>query len=221
MPRKYKKKNAKKKNTTRVSGYNPRGTPSGMPRTRRAYLRYADNVSITSTSGTMGSHLFRSNSCYDPDYTSTGHQPMGWDQWFLLYNHYVVVGAKISVTCLSDNSADAPYAFGVYLTDSTTAPYTTWSGFREARQGSQRLITGGATTNKTCSTTFSAKKFYNVTDIKDNIDRLGALVNSDPTEGAYFVVYYQNITSYTDTTNFMVTIDYIVDFSEPKNLALS
>jgi len=199
------------------------GNPSGMPTTRRAVLRYSDQISITSTAGVLGSYVFRSNSCHDPDYSSIGHQPMGWDQWKLLYNHYVVVGAKITCTVLSDTLGQSPFVCGVYLSDNVSLPYTSWYGYKEARKGTQKLFNGGAgnTHSQSVVSKFSAKKFYNIKDIKDNMDRLGALVDDNPSENAYFTIYYQQVNTVTDTKNILVTVDYIVDFSEPKNLAIS
>jgi len=148
---------------------------------------------------------------------------MGWDTWKSLYNHYVVVGAKITATVLSDTVGNSPFVVGTYLTDQAVLPYTSWYGFKEARKGTQRLFNGGAGNTRSQSTMskFSAKKFYNVTDIKDNMDRLGALTDTNPGENAYFIIYYQQINSVTDTKNLCITVDYIVDFSEPKNLPIS
>jgi len=50
---------------------------------------------------------------------------------------------------------------------------------------------------------------------------LGALTDTNPGENAYFIIYYQQINSVTDTKNLCITVDYIVDFSEPKNLPIS
>lgn len=216
----------KKKNTKRSYRRKKKTTyqsvPSGMPRTRRAILRYTTPINILASSGLLQRYLFRANSCYDPDYSGTGHQPMGWDQWTNLFNHYVVVGSKITVRCLTDNANAAPYVFGIHLQDKTTPPYTDWWGYNEAKMGTQKAIKGGTgTTNPTLTCNYSAKKFYNITDIKDNFARIGALTNTDPTEVAYFAVYLQNLTAVSETAFFTVTIDYIVDFSEPKNLALS
>jgi len=51
---------------------------------------------ITTLNGAMTQ--FRANSCYDPDYTATGHQPMYFDNFALFYNRYRVLASKITVT---------------------------------------------------------------------------------------------------------------------------
>ena len=48
--------------------------------------------------GTCAVHIFRANSMYDPDYTGTGHQPLGFDEMSTIYNKHKVTRAKITVT---------------------------------------------------------------------------------------------------------------------------
>jgi len=72
-----------------------RSIPLFAPRTTK-FLRYSDSFGMATTSGTISStQVFRINDCYDPDYTSTGHQPMGFDQMMVFYNHFVVVRARL------------------------------------------------------------------------------------------------------------------------------
>lgn len=42
-------------------------------------------------------HTFRATDLYDPDYTGTGHQPLGFDQMMLMYRKFLVLKSKISV----------------------------------------------------------------------------------------------------------------------------
>lgn len=213
------KRNKKK---SKYPKYIAMGTPSGMPTIRRAVLRYCDQHTLTSSAGLLSSYVYRANSLFDPNFTGTGHQPMGFDQWSLLYNHYVVLGAKITVQMIVDNSTTIPAVYGIYLSDSTSTTYTDWQSYREARKGTMIPIQGNAgQTIKPCTGKFSAKKFYNVADVRDNFDRMGALTAANPNEGAYFICWYQNQTGGTDTQSFMVTIDYIVEFSEPRELSPS
>lgn len=230
MPRRYAKKRAPKRNATRHR--RPRGRPanrvnnmgfvSGMPKTRRAYLRYSDStIELESVLGGISTHKFRANSVYDPDFTSAGHQPMGYDNWALLYNHYVVVGCKISIKSVGGQTiAPTAGAMGIYISDDTALPYTTLDGFVEAKRGVYRTMTYQRNTVN-MSTTFSAKKFFNVSDLKDNYTRLGATVGANPAEVAMLNVYYFDLEGNTTQQRAQVTIDYIVDFSEPKDLTQS
>jgi len=67
---------------------------NGLPTRKKINLRYCDEILVTGA-GTVGVHTFRLNSMFDPDYTATGHQPMGRDQWAAFYGRYVVANAVI------------------------------------------------------------------------------------------------------------------------------
>lgn len=226
MPRRYtKKKRAprrRKRRTRHANNANMMGFVSGMPKIRRAHLRYAEDFNLNSSVGSMAVYRFRANSLYDPNQSATGHQPLGYDQWAALYNHYVVVGAKITVKSLSGQGTPAIAAIaGCYISDDTTFPYTNSSGMIEAKKGSWRTMT---TQRNTVSfiTKFSAKKFFNVVDVKDNLDRIGATVSANPTEEVYFNIWFQDLFGAASTDQrFQITIDYIADFSEPKDLTQS
>lgn len=190
-----------------------------MPAQRVAKLRYCDTFSLTSTSGALAYNTFRANGIYDPDLTSTGHQPMGHDQWVALFNHYVVLGSKITVkACTTTAEADVIYT-GVYLSDGGTVPYSSVSEIKENKKGSVTMYAPQSGKNVYSTSKYSAKNFFNVKDVKDNQDRLGALVNADPGEAACFQVWIQAIG--TGSLEYMVTIDYIVLFSEPRELGQS
>lgn len=225
MPRKRtygKRKRPARKRPHRRRTYRSRnGIPSGMPRTRRAYLRYCDQLSITSTTGLIGTDIYRANSVYDPYQPSGGHQPMGYDVWASMYNHYVVKGARIRITPAVDTSAASPCMFGVYLSDDVTPPYSTWTAYMEARKGTCKQYLGRQSFTKSAISKYSAKQFYNIKDVRDNVSRIGAGTASNPTEEALFIVWVQNMDSSTDSYLFNITIDYIVEFSEPRDLPQS
>jgi len=67
----------------------------GFPDQSRVTLRYVTQVSQTSTSGVPNSYVFRANSVFDPDFTSTGAQPANYDDWTAQYNRYRVYGCRI------------------------------------------------------------------------------------------------------------------------------
>lgn len=219
MPRKP----AKKRN--KMKRYKPRkftGVPSGMPLARRAHLRYSDSATLTSTLGAMGQHIFSANNADAPNFTGASHAPMGWDQWGLLFNHYVVVGSKIEVTLTSATSGTGfPTVFGIYLTDQTTPPYTSWTQYSEAKKGTHCFLNGNFSNTKKCTSRFSAKKFFNISDINDNVNRIGAATTAAPGDQALFNLWFQTLNGTTAAYSATVTIDYIIDFSEPRDLALS
>jgi hypothetical protein len=44
---------------------------------------------------------YASNSIFDPNLTATGHQPLSHDQWSQFYQHYLVMGSKITIKVLN------------------------------------------------------------------------------------------------------------------------
>lgn len=195
-----------------------RNAPSGMPAQRTAILRYTEKMNMTSTAGAMTHQIYKANDCFAP--RAAGHQPMSWNTWETLYNHYVVLGARVSVQFSPYSDNVSPGYCGIYLTDGSAAPYTVIQSYIEAKRGTYRALgTDGKTKHVGCK--FSAKKFFNVTNVKDNLDRLGATVVGSPAELCYFDIWYSTADVSSASVHLMVTIDYIVSFSEPKDLAQS
>ncbi len=183
-------------------------------------MRYNDQNNITSSSGLLGKFVFSANSIYDPSTTGTGHQPMGHDTWATLYNHYVVLGSRIMVQVIPSDPA-APSLIGIYLNEDPTLEYTNSSSLIEAKKGTWKTIIPSITRPQTVTSKFSARKYFNVTDVKDNQNRIGGTMGSNPTENASFIVWYETTDNLSSTVRCIVTIDYIVSFSEPKNLPQS
>ena len=150
---------------------------------------------------------------------------MAWDEYIALYNHYVVLGSKITVQFTSKAASTlAPPIAGIFQSDDTTHSTVGVTTLIEQNKSRYRLIPHSYEAKPTTIISkFSTKKFYNVTDVKDNLDRLGAPTNTSPTERAFFIVFCGDSNEGEDISGVygLVTIEYIVAFSEPKELAQS
>lgn len=200
--------------------------PVGFPKTTCVKLRYVDSTAVDAGLDAVGYVTFRANSCFDPDFTGVGHQPMGFDQWATFYNHYVVVGSRITANFATRGTATA-LGFGVRginlhadTTMATDLPTILEQGLTKKTLQSTH---NNAQMVRSVSRNFSAKKFFNVTNVLDNIGRIGASIAANPSEQAYFHVFSGNADPLVDPTSvlIMVTIEYIVVFSEPKELLQS
>lgn len=197
------------------------GIPSGMPSQRITKLSYVQNTELTSNLGVITSKLFRANSAFNPSVSSGGHQPYGYDQWALLFNHYVVLGSKITVKVINSiPNGTSPSYMGCYLSDDITIPYTDAYQLMEAGKGSYRLNNPGNNRALTFGSKYSAKKFFNVTNVKDNY-RLGAPNNASPDEGAVYHIWFQTGNGSTSTVYLSVRMEFIVSWSEPIDLPTS
>lgn len=89
-------------------------------------MKYIQMITLTSTAGVPSIYVFRGNSLFDPDYTSTGHQPYGFDQYASLYANYYVAGSKIKIT--PQDTVGAPTMITVLPYTAATPPTGTSSG---------------------------------------------------------------------------------------------
>lgn len=187
-----------------------------LPLKSVAKMRYVGGVTLT-TGLIPTVHHFRANSIYDPDATGTGHQPMGRDEYANFYQKYIVLGSRIRVYWSTDAGA-AVTVCGVFINDDNSIPYTSYEGIIESKRGKYKSIPHQRNaTSTTCS--FSSKKYFNVTDIKDNYDDIGALVGANPAKQAYFTIWSQDVDfQTTHSVQAVCVIDYIVTFQEPKEL---
>ena len=224
-----KKRTTKKRKRTKkrtVSNFTRNlGFYAGLPRQKVVKLRYSQYGTLTNPgTGALVYQKFIANGIYDPDLTGTGHQPMGYDQMVLQYNHYIVLGSKITVQIIPpQDSSGYACVCGIYLSDDTTLPYTNYTGFIESQKGTYKLMNGATTREQSITSKFSAKGFFAVTDVKDNVDRFGQTVGDNPSEQAIFNLWYQAMDGGAGPTNllYLATIEYIVQFSEPKDATQS
>jgi len=198
----------------------------GFPKTTAVKLRYIDSFSLNPLAATLSTYVFRANSVFDPNLTGVGHQPSNFDMWANLYNHYMVIGSKITATFNLDTTAlGGGFVYGINLADDTTFttdPTTMMEQGLTRYKISDFIIGNGKSPTAKCG--FSCKKFFNIANPLDNISRVGASVAANPNDTANFVVFAGPTPSNaTDLSNIAVTvlIDFIVIFSEPKELPLS
>lgn len=68
---------------------------TSMPTSMKVCMTYCTHYSPETTSGLATDTIFRLNSIFDPDLTSSGHQPQGHDQWNFLYSRYRVDACEV------------------------------------------------------------------------------------------------------------------------------
>lgn len=92
----------------------------------RVKLIYREEVSYTQASGALADLVFRGNSCFDPNVTGAGGQPMWFDQWASLYQYYLVLGSSVEVTAYMNGGATIYNSrVGIFPSLNSTAYATT------------------------------------------------------------------------------------------------
>jgi len=184
-------------------------------------LSYEDIVPIAQGTA-YGIYQFRGNSPYDPDYTSTGHQPLYYDQYALEYERYRCLKSSITVDMVNSGAVTGSM-FGILP---HTDPLTTniWSYFAErpmakvcpnmmavaTRYGSQ--LHHVSTTGRVCGTTRgeSLEEDY------------GAVVTTNPARQWYWTIFAQSSDSTSILTCLLrVRVVYYVQFYDRDDIGQS
>jgi len=191
----------------------------------RRLTYHEEELAFTSTSGVPGGYVFSANGMYDPNITSSGHQPLGFDQMMLMYEQYTVVSSKITVDILNSNNTALSRAT-VYLSPDAVILSSPNQALENGLIKTVMLFP---------NTTFLSCKQINMNcDIRRYFGRnrsARALVNdpdlfgtaaSNPSEQAYFVISAWDPFGANTLSYFLnVTVEYTAVFWEPRKLTES
>lgn len=206
---------------------------AGFPKQKMVRMRYVQEIEIVSPStGLSNSIPFVANGCYDPFYPIGGHQCKGFDEWMSVYTKYNVLGSKINVKMVGTGQDN--FAWGVARTPEPNTlkdkslPYILeWRGNKSANSytvvGSENggYANNPTRMNKTRFAKYSQKKQFGKNSTS-NADLVGT-DTSNPNNLAIFEIWQCPIQQQLQakTGDYVVVIDYIVLFTEPKILAQS
>lgn len=181
-------------------------------------------VTINPAAGLLGIHIFSANDLFKPDVTSAGHQPMGFDEWMTFYEHFTVIGSKITATFspVGNTTGTNQLVCGIY-TDSNTTSTSTPSAMME-QPGTIYKFLGTSESQPFCrvSKLFSTKKFFGQSKVIDNPSLEGSDIAS-PAELAYFHVFTGASDSTSDPPAIVVNIqiNFIAKLTERRTLLSS
>lgn len=215
----YRRRRFRRKQTRGAVTRVPRAAPMG--RAYKTVMRYCEfNVALDPASlGVPGQYVYSANGIYDPNITGAGHQPLGFDQLMLVYDHYVVIGSKLTVRLQNtDGSRNAMVI--LQLQDNPTVN-TDLENVIENGTCTYRMLGPATSGTDTALLKMSCNpaKFLGRSKPMSDSDLRGSS-SSNPTEQAYFVLSAQ-ASDETDTAQVfaVVTLEYVTVFTEPKQLA--
>lgn len=163
-------------------------------------------------------YSFRGNSCYDPDYTGVGSQPVGFDQYSELYNEYRVMSSRISIEIVNNIAS----GMNVTLMASTGAAGSgSFIGSSQQPYTKYKFAGGTSSSNKIYIKNFmkSSKMWGRPVKTEDNF---AALINANPVNEWFWV--FEAVSSNASTNlsyDMLVRIIYYVEFSSRKTLPTS
>lgn len=223
MPQKkfYRRKRKTARRRVRKSRYPLATSFRPFPKIHLARLVYRQEFQLNPVDSDPAYQIFRTSGLFDPDYTHAGgtggeHQPMGFDQLAVLYNHYEVISAKITFTVIPNNNN---CYMGVTIDDNATGS-TDLVQMMEQRGTKWRIMPQSSSRVQSITQYYSQKKTFGKAMRGD--DSLRSLVTTNPTEGQYFLCWCAGVNGADPAAfNCIVRIEYLAKFTELQTLSKS
>lgn len=228
--RKYVRKKRRKNKIVKYRRSLPLG---GFPNKHTVRLKYCDFITLNATSSGSAVPLiyhFRANSLYDPDLTSSGHQPRGYDELSQIYDHFCVIGSKIKVSF--ENDKDHVQQAGQYcflmLQDTNNTPTSLIDILEESNKNKVAYKQRNSVSSRNIVLTkkFSPYKMFGLSrkdSLLNNI-ALNCRTNTNPAEDATFTLGIACAsTTTTDPPPVIarVEIEYLAVFTEKRPMSMS
>lgn len=212
--RTYKKRTYKKRTYDRP--LNSVNVGLGFPKQMVVKQKYFDTFTISSSSGAIGTHQFILNGLYDPDFSGAGHQPMYFDQYMSIYNHYTVIGAIVRATFVPIEGNTIPMNVALWQNDDTTITPTSIDNMQEQSKARAYILGSGGDTSRTLTLKWSAKKTFGPpmanTLLRGNL-------SNNPTEQSVAVLAVQSSNlSTTGSCSVQVSIEFVTVYSELRDI---
>lgn len=216
----------KKKTYRRRSKYPPilsYNNNIGLPTKKMVKLCYHDAVTLLPGVGLLAKYDFMINNIFDPNYTGTGHQPMGHDEWAQLYTKYMVRACKVSIKYSNETSGNVPIRVGATF-DEGGGVQNTVSALIERNHGKcTKLLLGNSRDSQVVNCYWSAKKFWALKNPSDNHSISGSF-GAAPSHPAYCTVWAgaaDGVSGSTHPVLAEVKLEMYVELSEPKDISQS
>lgn len=189
----------------------------GFPKKMQMTHKYNDVIGLTSNLGSIGTWVFSANGMYDPDITSTGHQPMYFDQMSAIYDHYTVIGSKISVEITPISKDQVPVIVGCYKNDDATITPSSLNSLMEQTQCRYKVVNLNAGVTTRFSLKWSAKKTFGGSVLGN--DNLQGTAAANPTEQTTYTFFCKTVDGVSTASVYMnVSVQYIAIWDELKDI---
>lgn len=221
---KRKRSTSRKRSSSKTKGAKPYGLfktiasykrPGQIvPDRCRTNLRYVEGFAERVPGAASDVYSYNLNSCFDPNLSGTGHQPMGFDQLKALYGRYRVWNCKYKVSFFIASVGET--VFYCVPTNETTSFVSTPQDALEttgSKYGCCNVYTygGAGTPPKVLSGKVNMASLYGAKDISE-ADRYQALISASPTETAILHLGAWNINNNNLTWTFLIELVYDVEF---------
>lgn len=191
-----------------------------FPKTLTMIHRYNQSFGLSPAASAFAYQDFICNGIYDVDLSGTGHQPYYTDQLKALYNHWTVIGSRMKVRMTPSAISEDPCFIGVYINDDTTHTPGDVEAYNEiAGPKTNRMTPPGMDSVYEFNINWSGKKAFKRFDINNKLFRGSSAVSENPEEQQVYTVYCYPVGAAGVSFYINVTIEYIVVWTELKDIA--
>jgi len=185
----------------------------GFPKKVQMTHKYRERLVFTTGAGTPSYYYFSCNGMYDPNITGTGHQPIYFDQMTVLYDHYTVIGSKVTLRISQATAAGVSATIALFINDETGLTAASIQAISEQSSGTIRTIPQASSIETLLSKKWSAKQTFGGSVLGN--DLLQGNSSSNPQEQSYFTFGVQaNDLSSVAVLNIDVEVEYIAIWDE-------
>lgn len=177
-------------------------------------MKYSQTFALTAAAP---QYNFRLNSIFDPDFTGIGHQPYGHDTLNAVYNRYRVISCSYNITAYSGGSVVRVAVLPandvmtpVSVSEICENPRSKW--VIQIPGGNTRLLKGKVY----IPSLMGRNKQQYLAD-----DRFQAAFGTNPLEAAILNVYGGDIADAGATIQCTITMNYLVECFDVRNLVQS
>lgn len=193
---------------------------TGLPKMVVVKHKYSQFITMTSSTS-VAVQSFSCNGMFDPDITGVGHQPLYFDQFSALYDHYCVIGSRIKLRLTPSTTADVPSFFTLSVQDDTSQISTDPVFIAEQTQTKRPILlaTGGSRTYNAVAK-WSARKYFGKGVLANST--LQGDAGSNPSEQSYYFLNLKSGDGVTSTKVYIeCEIEYLAVWKELKDVAAS
>jgi len=146
-------------------------------------LKYADTVQLVDSIVGFSAQVLKVNSCFDPDDSIGGHQPLGHDEYTNFYQNYRVIKAEV-VGHFCNNQSTVPVLVGMTPSETNSTALTQAQMERPGTKLAMLAQDTGGSLNSKLSLMMDIAKFDGNPGARTD-DRLQAATSADPADLKY------------------------------------
>jgi hypothetical protein len=191
----------------------------------RITLPFVQTGIITESGAGLGAfQTFVINGAFDPDFTGSGFQPLGFDQYAQFYGRYRVLSVRVEVQWVARSTSTEPVNVGMYASPQSTLPSASTAWLVQPTPSlCVSSLTGAA--GGPCSVTHRRRiKIADVLGItakefRDDQD-FQAIFTANPARACYLQIFTRSLSGTVASSTYTFRMWMDIEFSQAIALSL-